>query len=258
MTRKEKKSFQQKSNIFEDKLEMFMVDVRQLNEAFFTELAINTILSKDERLLEKINHSALFWHTIRNSLHANVFIILGRIFDNDSKYNISELQSFILHNQYLFSKEALALRKDFSSEDQLKKYLENVYDPQLSDFEHIFHYIEKYKNNYHQLFRDTRRKVYAHSEYHYRRIPINTDATIIKLKKICIALNQLYEILLELYHNGRKPKIKRIRFSVSDMMNNPLPKMIIGDFPEYAVRDASQFFELLETATIPLHHFNEW
>ncbi len=112
---------------------------------------------------------------ILGALQTAGFIALGRIFDQNSKYNIDRLLRLAQNNPSIFSKAALAARKQGQSAtppDWLDDYMKTVHVPTPAYFRRIRSFVRKNRKVYEARYRDIRRKWFAH-----REIPDATEAS---------------------------------------------------------------------------------
>ena len=110
-------------------LDIFRGEIDAATQHLYAYLAIHSIARRRKRVLEAINQFPLFWRTTTGALQTAALITLRRIFDPNSKHNISTTFGLVQNNQSLFSKEALARRKGGNELFQpiwLGNYLKNV------------------------------------------------------------------------------------------------------------------------------------
>src|SRR5690349_15218458 len=97
---------------FERELEVFGHEVEEAIQSFYAEQTIHNIAREDENVHRALNRNAPFWNLASRALQANTIIVLGRIFDRDSRaHTINRLLHLATRNPAIFSKAALEKRK---------------------------------------------------------------------------------------------------------------------------------------------------
>lgn len=204
---------------FTRELEIFRTEAQAGAQFLYSYLAFNSIISENKRALAFVNHAPLFWKTNMGALQTSFFIVLGRIFDQSSRHNIDVLVSICENNSGIFSKAALAVRKKRDSanaHEWLDGYLERAYEPTPHDFRELRKKVREYRKLYESNYRDIRRKIYAHKEItesaEVEKLFSKTNTR--ELQRVFVFVNAFYEALWELFHNGRKPVLRPMRYSV--------------------------------------------
>ena len=96
-------------------------------------------------------------------------------------------------------------------------------------------------------YQKIRHKLYAHKEWsdivsikkQFRKTRIR------ELERLFIFLNQLYEALWELFHNGRKPVLRPMRYSINMIRKRRKRALDESTIQEQMVNDVKDFFNLL-------------
>ncbi len=208
---------------FEHHLDEFRKDTESGAQFFYAMMAIHGMARENEDIYRTIDSRAMFWNTNVAALQMAFFVILGRIFDQKSHYNIDRLLSFARLNQAVFSIEALADRKrrgSSNADEWLPNYLKGSYKPNDKDFKCLKLYVKKYRGIYEKNYLIIRNKIYAHKELALKSDKDSAFANtrIMELEKIFSFLTHSHEILWQLYHNGEKPRFRRIASSSTRMM----------------------------------------
>ena len=233
---------------FEHDLEVFRVEVESAIQFFYCYLAINSELSDNRKKLNFVNETPLFWKTNIGSLQVSFFITLGRIFDNTSKHNVSNLLKTARKNQSIFSKAALKSRKEADSanaHEWITDYMKDVYVPKESDFDRLDEYVKKYSNLYDANYRKIRNKIFAHQEFSKpeQREKLFKRTNIKELEKILIFLKKLHIALWELYANGRKPKLRPLSFSFKSLKKKAKKQRKTNSLQQRIIEETIVFFE---------------
>ena len=157
------------------------------------------------------------------------FIVLGRIFDQKSPHNIDRLLKVAQENIDIFKKASLEKRKRKESDnasDWIDDYLKDVYVPVAADFRELRKKVREYRKIYNNNYRDIRHKIYAHKQItdteEVQKLFSKTN--IRELQKVFVFVNALYEALWQLFYNGRKPVLRRMRYSVNNMRRARKPE----------------------------------
>ncbi|MHB8070086.1 MAG: AbiU2 domain-containing protein [Desulfobaccales bacterium] len=214
-------------------------------------MAINDVLGDNQKALNIVNRTPLFWLTISGALETSFFIALTRIFDRDSRtHNIGRLLKIVKSNIDFFSFEALKTRKikDPNAHEWIDEYMKDVYVPNVKDFQRLEKYVDKYRN-ISKTYSNIRHKVFGHKERLNNGyiLKLYSQTNIIEVEKLLIFMLRLYRAFWQLFHNGRKPILIPMRYSVKRMRKIPLPEWQRGSVQEKIVDQAQKFFDILST-----------
>lgn len=235
--------------LFTRELEIFRTEAQAGAQFLYSYLAFDSIISENKKALDFVNHTPLFWKTNMGALQTSFFIVLGRVFDQTSKHNIDVLLKVAENNISIFSKSALAVRKKREStnaHEWLDDYLKRSYEPTARDFRELRRKMKGYRRIYEANYRDIRRKVYAHKEVTESADvqKLFSKTNIRELQRVFVFVNALYEALWELFHNGRKPVLRAMRYSVKNIKKNRKPEWQSQSVHEMIVGEAQDFFRL--------------
>ena len=238
-----------KEDDFLHELEVFGTEVQGCIKFFYAYLAINDVPADNKKGLNIINRTPLLWRTIRDALETSFFITLARIFDKDKRtHNIRRLLNIAQSNIDIFSAKALKNRKIKSSanaHEWIDDYMRDIYIPKPNDFEKLDKHVNKY-NAIWKTYSKIRHQIFAHKE-RLNEIYINKlylQTNIREVQKLLVFLLRLYEALCQLFHDGRKPILRPMRYSVKSMRKTPLPEGHIGTVQEIIVKQTQGFFDL--------------
>lgn len=234
---------------FEHELEVFRTEVQSGTQYYYAFLAIHAELHDDREARKKANETPLFWNTLLHSLYTSFYISLGRIFDAKSTHSVYKLLRLAQNNMEIFSKEALAERKrrDIPTQEEwLRVYVERAYAPTHKDFRRLRRYVKKYRKTYEKNYEDIRNKVIAHKELsRVEDIQALTSKTRVdELERLFVFLNKLYEALLGMYHNGHKPVLRSMPYSLRCIRKKERCKYMSIRVHEMIVNEAREFFSL--------------
>lgn len=133
---------------FTRELEVFRTEVQMGTQFLYAYLSFNSIIAKKKNIYREVNKSPLFWNTVMGSLQTSFFIVLGRIFDQNSTHNIDKLIKIAQENNDVFSKEALVKRKikgSANTDEWIDDYLKSVYVPSSKDFRELRKKVKDYR-----------------------------------------------------------------------------------------------------------------
>jgi AbiU2 len=237
---------------FENELEVFRTETQTAVQFFYAYLTIHAVARDRPAVHRLLNRAPLFWNTNLGALQTGSFIVLGRIFDQQSKHNIDRLLRIGQSNLGIFSKAALGARKqsaDPGAAAWLSGYLRDAYVPTAKDFRYFRSLVRKHRATYEAKYRDLRHKLFAHREV---SDPAAVSAlfartNVRELQRILMFLLALYDALWMLFVNGHKPVLRMRRYSVARIRKKPsarrggsLQERLIGEIEEFLSSVASR------------------
>lgn len=214
---------------FERELELFRKECEGAAQFFFGYLAIHEVAKRRGSVFRLLNQNAMFWNTATGAMQMASIIAIGRVFDQGSSHNIDRVLKLAQDSPSIFSKVSLGRRKQGGATEApswLGEYLDNVYVPGPSDFRRLRSYVKKRRRIYEANYRDLRHKIYAHrvvadgSEVE----PIVAKTSIREIERLLLFLLRFYESMWHLFMNGRKPTLRRLRYSVNQAGSLSLPR----------------------------------
>ncbi|MEW6108163.1 MAG: hypothetical protein AB1632_03190 [Nitrospirota bacterium] len=239
---------------FNHELEVFRTEIDSAIQFFYAYVTMNAALAGNKDALDMVNRTPLFWKTVSGALQTSFFIALGRIFDQHQKsqHNIDKLIRIAQDNAIIFSKEELEVRargRSANSSEWIDDFMKRAYVPRADDFRRLRRYVSKYRKIYEKVYRDIRHKLYAHKELS------NPDdvkglfakTNIREIQKLLIFLNKLHFALWLLFHNGNKPVLRQMKYSVNRMRRREIPKWESTHIQEHMVNETEKFFKLLSS-----------
>jgi hypothetical protein len=231
---------------FEEELEIFRTETQKATQCFYAFLSVHAVAADRDAVRRLLNMAALFWNTSLGALQTSTFIALGRIFDQGSRHNVDSLFKTAQDDLAVFSKDALATRKQGTNPvppEWLAEYLRTAYVPTATDFRRLRGYVRRYRKIYESRYRDIRRKYFAHRELSTQsEVSLLFGKTNIReLQRLLVFLAALHEALWQLYFNGVKPTLRAQRYSVERIRKRPLPPSHVGTVQEHMTREVEQF-----------------
>jgi len=84
---------------FENELEMFRIESESAIQYFYSWQAVHAIAAKDPSIVNLLNEAPLFWNTALGGLQNSAIVVLGRIFDPDTRnHSVSRVLSIAHSN----------------------------------------------------------------------------------------------------------------------------------------------------------------
>jgi hypothetical protein len=213
---------------FAYELEIFRREAEGGTQFLYQYLAIRAVGGDNQAVYKLLQAAPLFWNTTLAALQLGAFITLGRIFDQDSRaHNLSRLLRLAQDHPEIFTKG---------------------YKPKTSDFRQWRAHVRKRRSIYEARYRDLRRKFFAHKE-----VVESADVEALfartntrELQLIFGFLSRLYEMLWQLFVNGRKPALRPARYSIKSIRKRPTSAWKQKSVQEKITHEVEDF---LRTAT---------
>jgi hypothetical protein len=183
----------------------------------------------DKAIEKALNKSPLSWNTILHSLQVTLFITLGRIFDIDKDaFSADVLLRTCMEEIELFSDANLRLRKIQRNGNVppswLDDYMKGTVVPSRQDFGRIRGELSKKKKIFEANYKPIRHKLIAHMDKSYigKEDALWAATNIKELEDLLWFLNDIKEILFDVYENGRPVELRRrdpdVKFFEKDFM----------------------------------------
>jgi hypothetical protein len=233
---------------FERELEVFRSEAETAAQFFYAYLDIHACAGADDAVYRLLNTAPLFWNTILGGLQTGAFVVIGRIFDQDSAHNIERLLRLAQDYPHIFSKAALAKRKQGAEKtppDWLDSYMKHVYVPKPADFRRLRGYASKQRKIYLEKYQPLHHKVFAHRELSNKAdvSALFAKTNIREIQRMLVLLMSLYDALWGLFVNGHRPVLRPQRFSVKRMRERAMKTPRGGSLLERLVREAESFLK---------------
>ena len=100
---------------FRKDLEIFRGEAQSGAQSLYAFLTMHANIGDSRKIRDAVNENSLFWKTCLASLQSSFFIIMGRVFDNNSKHNLFALLDYAENHPEMFSLAALEQRKRAAS-----------------------------------------------------------------------------------------------------------------------------------------------
>jgi AbiU2 len=183
--------------LFERELEVFRIESETAAQFFYAYLAVHALAGAETSVYNLLNTAPLLWNTILSGLQTGAFVVLGRIFDQDSAHNLSRLLQLAQNNPQIFFKASLAVRKqgaDKTPPEWLDSYLKHVYVLKPADFQRLRGYVSKHRKVYLEKYQPLRHRVFAH-----KGISDAADVSALFAKTNIREVQRMLVFLLSLY-----------------------------------------------------------
>lgn len=244
-----------REQIFNRELEIFRTEEEQAAQFFYAYLGVHAVASDSPRVEDLLNTAALFWNTCLGALQKGTFIALGRIFDQHSPHNLDRLLKSAQEDLQIFSREALARRKQgdaVEKPDWVDEFVSAAYEPTAKDFRRLRAHVKKWRRIYETNYRDIRNEFFAHKNAADAEevAQLFRKGSNREMQQLFAFLASLYETLWQLLNNGRKPKLRPVRYSVTRMRQLPSPHASSAVVQERILHEAERFL-LAVSITVP-------
>jgi len=198
---------------------------------------IGRLAREDPEILLALNKEPLFWNVQVYSLQTSLFILLGRIFDQDpAARSIHTVVSATLGHLDFFSREALRARKvvpGTPEPDWLDGFVAAAWVPDtVADLRHLKKCLAPYQRAFEQVYRPIRHKIVAHRviKNPEEAFDLFTATNRTELISILDFLHDLMDAIENLYLNGIRPKLGARSYSannkrIKDQTGNVLKRL---------------------------------
>jgi hypothetical protein len=232
---------------FERELEIFRTEAETAAQFLYAFLAIHASAATEKAVHRRLSATPLFWKTILGGLQTAAFVALGRIFDQDTPHNVNRLLRLAQDNPQIFSKAALAQRKqgpNHAPPAWLNNYLKDVYLPRPTDWQRLRGYVSKQRKIYFEKYRPLRHKVFGHKVLSDPEAvsALFAKTNIREMQRMVVFLMALYAALWQLFMNGARPVLRPQRYSVNRMRERASKNLRRGgSVLERLVHEAERF-----------------
>jgi len=198
---------------FEYELLVFENEVHEAMQCFYIWRALKKAAPKSRKLFHQLNRNAEFWNTVDNSVQSNSLIVLGRIFDEDSRTNsVGRLLNFAKSCSAIFSKAAFRQRKEKQNPNAshiVDDLMKRVKEPTGADFKQLEEFVAARRRVYEKCYKQIRNQRYAHRQREVYLSGVYALTNTTELSKLLTDLKKLHDELWDWYHNGIKPQMRR-------------------------------------------------
>ncbi|HFE43887.1 MAG TPA: transposase [Nannocystis exedens] len=233
---------------FKAQLDNFRNEVGAVARFIYIDDAVNHAASRSRRVLNRLNDTPTMWLSIFNACQMAAYVSLGRIFDHTSKYNLGALVKLVESDLTVFGRAELAVRKREGSSlnpARLAEYLDAAYYPTQADVRWLKEKEKRYRAIYDRAIRPVRNKYLAHRvRIAPEEVASLYEAGLVReLWHLSASLLELHHALWQLYHNGKKPRLRPVRYSPKAMFDGE--RYPSGEH-EHVVEEVKAFVHWLE------------
>lgn len=201
---------------FEDELEVFRREADEAVQHLYGYLTMHAVAGDHKEVPALYNSNPLFWLTTLRALQTSVFMVLGRIFSQESEHNLDKLLRIAEEDQHIFSCDSLAKRKSEIAGLNVEAYLKGKFFPEAKDFRALRREVRDWRRIYEENYRAVRNQIFAHSEVSK---PEDVHALFAKtnigeLEVLVTDLVGLHTRLQDMLQNGFAPALRRGNSSV--------------------------------------------
>jgi AbiU2 len=233
---------------FKSELEVFCNEVEEAIQSFYAEQTIHNLARRKSNVYHALNRNAAFWKLTSRALQANALIVLGRIFDKDSRtHSIRRLLNLAANHPEIFSTAALEKRKRAQAGQWTDELMRTAYVPTMRDFARLQAYSDKQSVIYSGQYKMLRDKFFAHKE---RRDMTGAfaSADIRPLERLLIFLSRLQDALWHLFWNGIKPVLRPARYSGRSILKVPEGSRRSGPTQEWITTETEKFLKYVSAS----------
>jgi hypothetical protein len=201
---------------FEYELEVFRREADEAVQHLFAYLTMHAVAGDHKEVRQLYNSAPLFWLTTLRALQTSVFIVLGRIFSQDSEHNLDALLGIAERDREIFSRASLALRKSQIPGLDVNKYVSDAFVPTRDDFRGFRRQVKEWRRIYEANYRAVRNQIFAHAEVS-QPDDVHTlfaKTSIQELEVLVTDLVTFHSRLQNLLQNGVRPTGDRVNSSV--------------------------------------------
>jgi hypothetical protein len=241
---------------FEEALKIFETQVAETTQFWFAASTMNEVAKRNTDTLNALNLTPSFWITARVAMEYQAILTAAKIFGprKTNPHNIDYLFQVVRETRVgVFSKNRLEARKRHGSpnaDEWIGDYMKGVYVPTARDVNRLHELSKRHRRTYETQYADVRNLHVAHH--------VLVDATarsamfqktrIRDFEKLIVFLNQLHDALLNMYHNGNRPKLRPMPYSVRSLVAKKLTDLRENPNHEHIVAETRMCMSLITQA----------
>src|SRR5580704_15028655 len=215
---------------FEDALKIFETQVAETTQFWFAAATMNEVARRDTDTLNALNLTPSFWITARVAMEYQAILTAAKIFGprKTNPHNIDYLFQVVRETRAAaFSKGALEARKregSANAAEWIGDYMEGVYVPTARDVNRLHELSKRHRKTYETQYADVRNLHVAHNVLvdANARWAMFQKTRIRDFEKLIVFLNQLHDVLWNMYHNGNRAKLRPMPYSVRSLVGKKL------------------------------------
>jgi len=212
---------------FEYELEVFRKEADEAVQHLYAYLTMHAVAAEDKAVRQLFNTYPLYWLTTLRGLQTSLFMVLGRIFSQDSEHNLNALVKLAETDREIFTRESLAARKGSITGLDVQAYVSDAHIPTREDFRGFRREVREWRRIYEANYREVRNQIFAHAEASQ---PEEVGALFAKtkiqeLELLVTDLVALHTRLQGWLQNGTPPIAVRANSSVQELRKIPAEKL---------------------------------
>lgn len=197
---------------FEYELLVLENELQEAVRCFYIWRTLKKAARKSQKIFHQLNRNAEFWNTVDNSVQSNSLIVLGRIFDEDSRTNNVERLLNLAKSSGIFSKSAFRQRKERQNPNAshiVDNLMKSAKEPTGAEFRQLEEFVAVRRRVYEKCYKQIRNQRYAHRQRGVDLSSVYALTNTTELSRLLIDLKKLHDELWHWYHNGVKPQVRR-------------------------------------------------
>jgi HEPN superfamily AbiU2-like protein len=208
---------------FEYELEVFRREADEAVQHLYAYLTMHAVAAEDKAVRQLFNSFPLFWLTTLRGLQTSLFMVLGRIFSQDSEHNLDALLRLAETDREIFSRESLATRKSSIAGLDVQAYVSDAHIPTREDFRGFRREVKEWRRIYEANYREVRNQIFAHAEVSQPEDvhDLFAKTNIQELELLVTDLVGLHTRLQGWLQNGTPPVAVRANSSVQELRKLP-------------------------------------
>ena len=215
---------------FAEALKIFETQVAETTQLWFAAATMNEVAKRDTDTLNALNLTPSFWITVRVAMESQAILTAAKIFGprKTNPYNIDYVFQVVRETRAaVFSKDALEARKRQGSSNApewIVEYMKGVYVPTARDVNRLHELSKRHRRTYETQYADVRNLHIAHDvlvDANARWVMFQ-KTRIRDFEKLIVFLNQLHDLLRDMYLNGRRPALRPMPYSVRSLVTKKL------------------------------------
>jgi hypothetical protein len=238
---------------FENALKIFETEVAETTQFWFAAAAMNEVALRSEDTLKALNLTPSFWITARVAMECQAILTSAKIFGprKTNPHNIDFLFQVVREiRAEVFSKNALEARKRKGSpnaDEWIREYMKKVHVPTVSEVNRLHALSKRHRRTYETQYADVRNLHVAHNVLvePNDRSAMFQKTRIKDFAKLVMFLNQLGRALWEMYHNGARPKLRPMPYSIRSLVAKPLSDLSDNSTTEHIVAETRMCMTLI-------------
>jgi hypothetical protein len=247
---------------FEQALSIFEAQVAETTQFWFAAAAMNETARRNEETLKALNLTPSFWITARVAMEYQAILTAAKIFGprKTNPHNIDFLFQVLRDTRAtVFSKAALEVRKrkgSATADEWIGDYLKRAHVPTTAEVNRLHELSKRHRRTYETQYSDVRNLHVAHSVVvdMNERWEMFQKTRIQDFAKLVMFVNQLHNALWEMFHNGARPKLRPMPYSIRSLVARPLKDLRETPTTEHIVAETRMCMTLITHAANVIPH----